>query len=827
MTGAQWTRITALFDELRERSADERRAWLDAAHGDDAETCVEVAAMLRAYDADPGFLEQGDDLAGAVGDVTASGLVGRRLGPWRLVAEIGRGGMGVVFEARRDDQEFDRRAAIKVLPAWSASPLVERFRFERRVLASLDHPGIARLLDAGTTSDGQPYFVMELVDGRPIDAWCRERGLGVRDRVALVERVSDALAYAHRHLVVHRDVKPANILVTAEGVPKLLDFGIATLLTADGESTGGLTRTGHHSFTPEYASPEQVRGEPVTTASDVYSLGVVLFRLLAGVPPYSLKGLGALEAMQAVCEIEPPVMSAVAPAAVAGTLRGDLDRIVDKALRKAPRERYGTVADLAADLRAWQDGRPVSAAAQSVSYRVTRFVRRNRTRVAATAALVLALVGGAAATAWQARVAARERDKAQNRFRQVQQFSRALLFDVHAALRRVPGTTEPRRLLLERAVGFMDGLAADAADDRELQLELSEGYRRLGLVQGAAGVDNLGDTAGALASFQKAARLADAVHEADPGALRPLVAAFDAWSEVTDTAGDLIKEDLVARGRARCLSLIDDMERRQPRDVDVQVAIATSRATMGVFLSGHGDFAPARGQYLAALAVFEQLPADVRVAQVRPYSLTLKSLGGIELRADALDDSERHYRAALALEEDARRRDPGNQRWPFEMSYTLSDLGLIMAERKRDDLAVPLWTRALEIRRQSLAADPKNVRMMHALANISSRLGGLDLRAKRHDSAIGHFEEELRLREQIVAAQPDVQSRRFDRGWAVYYLANALAEASAGGRPADRANRRRARDLFALVTPEQVRVNGKPDEKFRTAYDTLAARLTR
>ena len=432
MISGLWARVSALFEDVRQRPAPEREAWLEA-HSD-ATTRAAVTTTLGAYDSDPAF-DRSAAAGDTISDILAPTLIGRRLGAYRLVAEIGRGGMGIVFAAQRDDDEFDRQAAIKILPAWSAAPVVERFRFERRVLASLDHPGIAKLLDAGSTDDGMPYLVMELVDGQPIDAWCEAHGTGVRARVGLVEKVCTALAYAHQRLVVHRDVKAANILVTAAGEPKLLDFGIATLLATDGAATAGLTQTGHHSFTPEYASPEQIRGERVTTASDVYSLGVVLYRLLAERPPYVLRGLSTLEAIQAVCDVEPPPMHTVAPPERRAVLRGDLDRIVGKALRKAPQERYGTVVELAADLRAWQDGRPVTAATQSIAYRTRRFVRRNRGTVAAAAALAITLVAGVAATAWQARVAAAERDKAQQRFRQVREMSRALIFDVHDALR--------------------------------------------------------------------------------------------------------------------------------------------------------------------------------------------------------------------------------------------------------------------------------------------------------------------------------------------------------------------------------------------------------
>ena len=369
--------ITSLFYEACEQPQASRSEWL-AANCKDESTRAEVDAMLLAYDSDPAFLEQPADIATAVADVVSAAQVGRRIGAYRLVAEIGRGGMGVVYEAQRDDQEFDCRVAIKILPSWSGSDLDHRFRLERRVLAALDHPGIARLVDSGTTDDGAPYFVMEYVDGKPIDTWCVEQQLTVAARWRLIERVSDALAFAHQNLVIHRDVKPANILVTADGQPKLLDFGIAALLNTSGEAASGTTRTGHHSYTPDYASPEQIRGERVNTATDVYSLGVVLYLLLSGRLPYELGGRSTLEAMRIVCDTEPPLMSSVAVGAVRSQLSGDLDAIAAKALRKVPAERYASMPALAADLLAWRTGRPVSAVRQSSWYRGRRFMKRNR-----------------------------------------------------------------------------------------------------------------------------------------------------------------------------------------------------------------------------------------------------------------------------------------------------------------------------------------------------------------------------------------------------------------------------------------------------------------
>ncbi len=823
MSPGLWAQVSALFDDLRDRPAPEREARL-LAHSDDT-TRAAVTGMLQAYDRDPAF-DPAAAVGDTLGDVLAPALIGRRLGAYRLVAEIGRGGMGIVYEAQRDDDEFDRRAAIKILPAWSAAPVVERFRFERRVLAGLDHPGIAKLLDAGSTSDGMPYLVMELVDGQPIDAWCDAHKTSVRARVALVEKVCTALAYAHQRLVVHRDVKAANILVTAAGEPKLLDFGISTLLATDGSATTGLTQTGHHSYTPEFASPEQIRGERVTTASDVYSLGVVLYRLLGDRAPYVLRGLSTLEAIRVVCEVEPPPMHTVAPPERQTVLRGDLDRIVAKALRKVPQERYGTVVELAADLRAWQEGRPVTAAPQSIAYRVRRFVHRNRGKVAVAVALLLTLVAGVAATAWQARVAAVERDKAQQRFRQVREMSRALIFDIHDALRTVPGTTEPRRLLLDRAVQFLDGLAAGAGADNALKLELAEGYRRLGTVQGTESTDNLGDTAAARGSLAKATRLLDEIRRADPKAQEPLIMAVDTYGDLA-----LLESDAAAASRADAtrLALLGELERQNPTDVDSLMDIADGYSNAGIFRAEHRELDGARRYYGDAVRIYEAIVARSvpRARWTRPYTLALKRLGAVEMVKGALADSERHYRQALALEMEQLRADPTNLQWPFERTYTLSDLGLLAQRQGRRDEAIRLWTEARGIRAQALADDPKNVRRLHAMAVITVRLGRIHLDGGDFAQAEACFREEASLRERLVAAQPGQRLRLIDLAWARVNLATSLLRRAPAAGPPAAADLAAARAVFRTIDLRPIDVPPSDEDvvALLAAYRTLAGRL--
>jgi non-specific serine/threonine protein kinase/serine/threonine-protein kinase len=786
-----WSRVTELFDRARLVPAAERAAWLRAAC-DDESVRAEVEALLQAYDEEPGFLEAPADARAALQALDRRLLPaaeGRRIGAYRLVREIGRGGMGVVYEAARDDAEFERRVAIKVLPAaWATSALAERFRFERRVLAGLDHPNIARLLDAGTVDD-VPYFVMEYVDGQPIDAWCRANALTVRQRVELLLAVCDAVEHAHRHLVVHRDLKPANILIATDGRPRLLDFGIATMVSEEGGASPGLTRTGQVSFTPEYASPEQVRGGSVSTSTDVYSLGVLAYRLLSGRAPYELSGLPPLEAMRISCEVDPPAPSRVAPAPEASLLRGDLDTIVLKALRKDPADRYPTVFGLSADLAAWMEGRPVSATPATLAYRARKFVARNRVAVAAATVVALALLGGGAATAWQARVARVERDKAQNRFNQVRQFSRSLLFDVHESLRTLPGATEPRRLLLDRAVQFLDGLAADAGDDTALKLELAEGYRRLGQVQGSDVSDNVGDRAGAAASFEKAVRLGTDALAAHPDSLGAINVATGALDDLAQLLRHLRRGDEADRANQQHLALIEALERHLPDDPAARASVASSYLNIGMYEGARGRAEVARERYARSIAVFDALPAEQRARDevISGHSFALKRLGALEVAAGQLDDGERHYRAALALDEELVARHPDHPRYRFDMTFSLTDLGLVA--RRRGDLATAeaLYRRALEVRQAELDADPKNVRVMKGVASAHRYLLRVLLNGGRPADAVGHARATLQLQERLLGVVGPSLEEQFNPCWGRVNLAWALLAVAADAAPAARA----------------------------------------
>ncbi|MDB4949565.1 MAG: hypothetical protein JWM27_2214 [Gemmatimonadetes bacterium] len=483
---ARWERVDAVLDAALDLGAGERGAFLDGACGSDAALRAEVEQLLRCCGEADGFLESPASGLGAA--LVAAPEPEMRIGPYRTLGVVGRGGMGVVYLAERDDEHFRMRVAVKVLPrGMEGGQAVRRFLEERQILARLQHPGIARLLDGGVTEDGLPYFVMEYVEGTRLDRYCDARGMGLRERLALFCRVCEAVEYAHRNLVVHRDIKPANVLVTAAGEVKLLDFGIARL-TEPGPGAREHTGTGRGWMTPEFASPEQVRGEPVTTESDVYALGVVLYRLLAGRSPYEPTGRTPHEVERSILEAEPPRPSDTVQS-VGGTedarrlrrrLRGDLDAIVLRAMRKEPERRYPSAEALRQDVLRHLDGRPVEARAGTRRYRAGRFVRRHRAAVGAAAVLLLTLLGGMGGTLWQARAAAREAARAER--------VQAFLVDIfdQSDPERVNGDSITARQLLDEGARRIDAeLRGEPETQARMYLLLGGIYRRLG-VEGRA-----------------------------------------------------------------------------------------------------------------------------------------------------------------------------------------------------------------------------------------------------------------------------------------------------------------------------------------------------
>jgi serine/threonine protein kinase len=417
--GERWARVKKLFEAAVDLDSNQRTALLDKECGGDEALRAEIESLLKSDEQTDGFIEQPAFEIPRDLFSEAEPFVGRQFGAYQVIREIGRGGLGAVYLAARADDEYRKQVAIKLVRrGLDTEDILRRFRNERQILAQLDHPNIARLIDGGTTDDGLPYFVMEYVKGEPINAYCEAHALSTTERLKLFRKVCAAVTYAHQNLVIHRDLKPSNILVTQEGEPKLLDFGIAKLLGA-GDELFTQTIPALRVMTPGYASPEQVKGDKITTTSDVYSLGVLLYELLTGQRPYRLKTRTPEEIAHAITEQEPERPSTVltdnqrSEIRNQKSLRGDLDNIVLMAMRKAPARRYASVGQFSEDIRRHLTGLPVVARKDTVAYRASKFVSRHRIAVAAATLVLLSLVGGIVATLIQVRTARRERAKAE------------------------------------------------------------------------------------------------------------------------------------------------------------------------------------------------------------------------------------------------------------------------------------------------------------------------------------------------------------------------------------------------------------------------------
>ncbi len=507
LSPARWHQISEIAaDCLEIADATEREAYLLRACGDDDALRERVRSVLKS-DASAkqlGALSR-TRVASAVGaalgarDSSTQNWIGRRLGAYEITSEIAQGGMGAVFKAVRADAAFDKEVAIKLIREGvgnqQSADIAARFRAERQILASLEHPNIARLIDGGSSDDGHPYLVMEYVDGQPINAYARTHHLSIAQKLALFQSVCSAVQFAHQRLVVHRDLKPSNILVTESGEVKLLDFGIAKLLEPTPSELASAAPT-VVAMTPAYASPEQVKGETITTASDVYALGVILYELLTGQSPYKAKATQPLELAKEICEQEPSRPSTVVTHTTQPTgdlppldetaikrlqkgLRGDLDNIVLMALRKEPARRYASVQQLAEDVRRHTENLPVSARADTFAYRGTKFVQRNRWAVLFASMAAVGLLGGIVATTYQARVARAAQAKAERHFTDIRQISNTMLFELFEEIREVPGTLKAQQSLLKKATEYLDRLAGDAADDADLLAEAGVGFGKL------------------------------------------------------------------------------------------------------------------------------------------------------------------------------------------------------------------------------------------------------------------------------------------------------------------------------------------------------------
>jgi tetratricopeptide (TPR) repeat protein/predicted Ser/Thr protein kinase len=816
MTPERWREVKDLFDRAVDRPESEREAFLDGERRRDAELATEVKRLLDAHAAAGEFLERPavDQIRLASPPPEAP----ERIGSWEIEREIGHGGMGTVYLAARSGDGFRQTVALKVVRRGMDTEFVlERFRSERRILAGLDHPGIARLLDGGSTESGAPYFVMEYIDGRHLLEEARARDLPVRERLRLFLQVCDAVAYAHRHLVVHRDIKPSNVLVTSEGVPKLLDFGLAKLLRPDAEGGEGRTETALRLLTPDYASPEQVRGEPVTTATDIYSLGVVLYELLTGKRPYRVTGRSPEAIARAVCEEEPG-----RPSAAVAALRGDLDNVVLMALRKEPDRRYASVEQFAEDIRRHLDGRPVAARKDTLRYRTGKFVTRHKASVAATAAAVLLLAGATIAALQQAREARRERAAAERHFNDVRALADAFLFEFHDAIKDLPGATPARELVVRRALEYLEKLSSLKANDVALQREVATAYERVATVQGGLLQAHLGDTRGARDSLAKALairRALAAVPRPDPADQSALAETRLQLAGVLLTEGEAAAAVTEARGAVATLT---GLATASASNRTLEVEAARGRRTLGLALARAGDRPAALTELEAAARTFEALAAadpgtpGYRRELAITHQMVVHALGGTRERERA----EASYARAAALQEELVRADPASSSLQRELAYTHMDMGGFLEWSGDERAALECYARAVPVAEALVASDPRNTdaRLLLAAAYNSVGYG----QAVTGDAAaLGNLERSRRLFEAV--AREDPADVRAQVGLARLYESFGTAAEAGGVRPASPS----AREWYARSRAVYVTLRGRGllDRQTTAELDAVSKKL--
>ena len=742
MTPERWAQVKALFSATLDLPAVERAAFLERESGADLVLRQEVQSLLNMNDQPGGFLDtvthEFRSQAFAAPSM-AGNRIGERIGAYRIVGLLGTGGMGDVFKAVRDDDQYEAEVAIKLMRADMRSALTEqRFRTERQILAGLDHRNIARLLDGGTGKGGMPYVVMELVVGDPIDQYCNTRQMKVRDRVQLFLQVCAAVSYAHQHLVVHRDLKPGNILVTADGSVKLLDFGIAKLLENDADTAvvpANATATTLRAMTLEYASPEQVGGGKVTTVSDVYSLGVVLYRLLTGKSPYRELAGDAQRMAEILGDTTP-----TRPSQVERKVDGDLDNILLMALRKEPQRRYGSVEQFANDLRAFLAGMPVRARGNSLRYRAGKFIRRRKVELAAGVLAACALLGALGYSMRQTREAERQKLVAQQHFDSVRRLANTMLFDVNHELENVPGATRARASLVKTSLEYLDALYQQTGGDQALQLELGKAYGKVGDIQGRQRAPNLGDFQGALRSYARGIVLLEPLVQADAAndaAAQALASAYVQQASVMLVAGKLPDAwASVEKG----VALTEKIGPRYANDAD-------RFAQFWAAYWSQADILAALGRTPETIATLDKLvatseeflrahPRDERALALMGEAFNAASTH-VDKRLPEAAQNQRAMalqRSSIEISEQLIALAPDNAAYRITLARTQGNLARQLAAQGDYADALVLYQRASPVLRAA-AADPNDARAHWVSALIDSALADTLFHLGRVDEA--------------------------------------------------------------------------------------------
>jgi eukaryotic-like serine/threonine-protein kinase len=787
MTREEWQRLRPILESALELDSAHRTAYLDGACADGS-LRREVESLIAVHErAGTNVLEPGSAVKLKLDEEAQFRLLqGKRIGVYEIAEKIAVGGMGAVYRAIRADGQYKQQVALKIVRSeLGAEFTAARFRNERQILATLDHPNIAKILDGGTTVDGLPYFVMEFIDGLPITEYCDQRKLPIDARLKIFRTVCSAVHYAHQHLVIHRDIKPGNILITSDGVPKLLDFGIAKILDPSLlAENAAATFAGLWVMTPEYASPEQLRGEAVTTATDVYSLGLVLYELLAGHRAYRLASHLPHEIARAVLETDPekpstairrkdeiaeqgkekapPTLELISglradsPEKLHRRITGDLDNIVMKAIRKDPRERYNSADQLSEDIRRHQEHLPVVARKSAVVYRCRQYVLRHKVGVTTAALVLLSLLTGLVLTLREARIARANELRAERRFNDVRTLANSLMFEVHDSIRDLPGATAARKLIIQRAQEYLDSLAQESKSNPALLRELAAAYARLASVQGNARDANVGDTPKAVQNYHKAAELLEADVSLEPAnreARLELAQNYMSLGLCLQQAGDKNGNKETTQ---KALGILESLATSNPDDQKTQAALGEVYAQAASHFRADNDLKQALNYHEMALRIYQRLAKYNPTNQLYQTQLSFshKRIAGNLIEQNQLPAALEHERAALEIDEAQLTLHPDSVSTRYNITFTYSDTGYILAKQGNFDAAVNYYRKALGIRAALAAADPQDSKAKDGLANTHNYIGWVLRQKGDFAGALDSYKKGLALREMLSEKDP-------------------------------------------------------------------------